>query len=157
ASRGALAGKPPASVFQSLLGGMGELIDTLAQRIETRGGQIRIGARVAAIAPGKDGARFSVRVEQEETLADEVILCTPAYSAADALDGLDREISALLRQIPYLSTATVVCGYHRIDVPHALDAAGLIVPKGEGRRVLAATFISSKWAARAPSDCALLR
>jgi protoporphyrinogen/coproporphyrinogen III oxidase len=33
----------------------------------------------------------------------------------------------------------------------------LVVPKSENRRVLAATFISSKWAGRAPSDAVLLR
>jgi oxygen-dependent protoporphyrinogen oxidase len=89
--------------------------------------------------------------------ADDVIFSIPAYAAADALDPLDRPLSALLRQTPYISSATVVVAFRRADVPHALDATGLLVPKSERRRVLAATFISSKWVGRAPSDAVLLR
>jgi protoporphyrinogen/coproporphyrinogen III oxidase len=162
AARAVAPGGPPASAFQSLLGGMGELIDTLAKKIEKAGGEIRIGAEVTSIRQGAAGAGFLLRTSRDageaaEIAADDVVLCTPAYVAADALDGLDRDISATLRQVPYLSTATVVCGYHRADVAHPLDASGLIVPKGEGRRIVAATFISSKWSARAPSDATLLR
>jgi protoporphyrinogen/coproporphyrinogen III oxidase len=161
AARAAERGEPP-SAFQSLLGGMGEIIDTLAAKIEKAGGKIQIGAEVTSIKKGAAGERFLLGTTRDADdmatiAADDVVLCTPAYVAADALDGLDREISATLRQVPYLSTATVVCGYHRADVAHPLDASGLIVPKGEGRRILAATFISSKWTARAPSDATLVR
>ncbi len=155
--------KETPSAFLSLLGGMGELIDTLASAIGKLGGTIRVGAPVAAISAGSDSAkspRFLVRIggDAAETIAaDDVIVCTPAYAAADALDTLDRPLSALLRQTPYISSATVVVAYRRADVPHALDATGLVVPKSEKRRVLAATFISSKWAGRAPSDAVLLR
>jgi len=51
----------------------------------------------------------------------------------------------------------VALAYRRSDVPHPLDALGLIVPRGEARAAMAATFISSKWAHRAPDDVALLR
>ena len=162
-ARGQLPGARPPSAFFSLLGGMGELIDTLARKIGAAGGTIRVGAPVAAIARGPEGAqspRFLVQIagDTAETLeADDVISCVPAYAAADALDTLDRPLSALLRQTPYISSAVVVVAYRRADMPHALDATGLVVPKSEKRRVLAATFISSKWAGRAPSDAVLLR
>ena len=58
--------------------------------------------------------------------ADDVISCVPAYAAADALDTLDRPLSALLRQTPYISSAVVVVAYRRADMPHALDATGLV-------------------------------
>ena len=163
AARARATGTTTPSAFLSLLGGMGELIDTLASTIGRAGGTIRVGAPVAAITAGPEGAkspRFLVRIagDEAETIeADDVIVCTPAYAAADALDSLDRPLSALLRQTPYISSATVVVAYRRADVPHALDATGLVVPKSEKRRVLAATFISSKWAGRAPADAVLLR
>jgi oxygen-dependent protoporphyrinogen oxidase len=165
-------GTAPASVFHSLLGGMGELIETLARSIDKLGGNIRIGAEVEAIAEGvgHDGgdpqtpgaaaeSRFKVMVrgDSEPIPADDVVLCAPAYAAADALDGLDRDLANKLRQIPYVSTATVTVGFPRADVPHPLDASGLIIPKGEKRGVLAATFVSSKWVGRAPADVALMR
>jgi oxygen-dependent protoporphyrinogen oxidase len=163
AARARAAGTTTPSAFLSLLGGMGELIDALATRIGKAGGTIRVGAPVAAITAGPDATkspRFLVRIagDAAETIeADDVIVCTPAYAAADALDPLDRPLSALLRQTPYISSATVVVAYRRADVPHPLDATGLVVPKSENRRVLAATFISSKWTGRAPSDAVLLR
>jgi len=158
-------GKPP-SVFYSLLGGMGELVETLARSVDKLGGVIRVGAEVEAVAEGDAGhdgepsgarLRVVVRGDAEAIAADDVILCAPAFASADALDGLDRELSRLLRQIPYVSTATVSLAFPRADVPHALDASGLILPKGEKRDVLATTFVSSKWVGRAPADVALLR
>jgi oxygen-dependent protoporphyrinogen oxidase len=158
AARGNKAGPAP-STFQSLVGGMGELVDALARAVSELGGTVRTGAEVVAVTNGPSGARFAVRVAGDPSPmpADDVVLCAPAYVAADALEGLDAEVSRVLREVPYVSTATITLGYARSDVPHPLDASGLIIPKGEHRRALAATFVSSKWACRAPADIALLR
>lgn len=154
-------GKAPGSVFYSLLGGMGELIETLARSVDKLGGNIRVGAAVEAITEDASAvdARYKVivRGEVDPVLADDVILCAPAYAAADMLDGIDRDLAARLRQIPYVSTATVTIGFPRADVPHPLDASGLIIPRSEKRGVLAATFVSSKWVGRSPDDIALMR
>lgn len=155
-------GKAPASVFYSLLGGVGELVDTLGRAIDKMEGDIRLGAAVATVAPGPGGegeARWHVHVrgEDQPVPADDVIFCSPAFATADALAELDSEIAARLRQIPYVSTATVSVAFPRADVPHPLDASGLILPKGEKHDVLATTFVSSKWVGRAPDDIALLR
>lgn len=161
-ARGAARGGAPPSVFHSLLGGVGELVEALIQAIERAGGELRTSAPVVAVAPcapnPSGGPRFAVQVGQGATLlADDVVIATPAHAAADALSGLDLNIGASLRLVPYLSTATVLLGYRRADIAHPLDAVGLIVPQAEGRRALAATFVSSKWPGRAPDDKALLR
>lgn len=160
------AQKPP-SAFHSLVGGVGELVDALSARIEELGGEIRTRTAAELIVRPDDprasaGARFLVKTAlpsgaHAPLLADDVVLALPAYSSADVLRELDAELSALLRSIPYESTATVVLAYRRSAVPHALDASGLIIPKGEGRRVNAVTFITSKWEGRAPPGTALLR
>jgi oxygen-dependent protoporphyrinogen oxidase len=165
--RGALAQRaarsrkpgPAPSIFQSLRGGMGELVEALSRAVRDAGGTVRTSAEVVAVTHGAGGARFAVRIAGDPSPmpADDVVLCAPAYVAADALDGLDRELSGVLREVPYVSTATITLGYARSDVPHPLDASGLIIPKGEGRRALAATFVSSKWLGRAPRGTALLR
>ncbi|AKT35992.1 protoporphyrinogen oxidase [Chondromyces crocatus] len=160
----------PPSAFHSLLGGVGELVDTLARKVERAGGQIRHGARVDAILPGPERSvpassdeprapRYLVRIAGQAELlpADEVVIALPAHAAADALSSLDLDIAAALRLVPYESTATVLLGYRRVDVPHPLDAVGAIFPRPEGRRALALTFASSKWPGRAPADAALLR
>lgn len=171
-ARGADKGGPPPSAFHSLAGGVGELIDALAGRVARAGGRIRAGAPLAAVEPGRgesaasggaggpgDEPRFLVRVagEAEPLPADEVVIATPAHAAADALSGLDLELAAALRLVPYESTATVLLGFRRADIPHPMDAVGVIVPRPEGRRALALTFASSKWPGRAPEESALLR
>jgi len=160
AARGApRPGAAPPSLFQSLQGGMGDLVTALKHAIEAAGGSIRTGAAIEAITAGPPGARLGVKIAGDGELlpADDVVLCTPAFVAAGALDGLDPELSALLRGISYVSTATIAVGYSRADVQNPLDASGLILPKGEGRRALAVTFTSSKWAGRCPDDLVLLR
>jgi oxygen-dependent protoporphyrinogen oxidase len=42
-------------------------------------------------------------------------------------------------------------------VAHPLDAAGLVVPRREGRRMLAASFSSQKFPGRAPAGSVLIR
>jgi protoporphyrinogen/coproporphyrinogen III oxidase len=169
--RGALAERnargvpqgPPPSPFLSLMGGMGELTEALVAELERRGCRIRLGARADVIAPAQlPGARFEVRSTRadgstEAVTADHVVVTSPAYAAATTLERLDDELAGRLRAIPYVSTGTVVLAFARADIAHPLDAVGLILPKSEGRKILAATFISSKWAGRAPGDMALLR
>jgi oxygen-dependent protoporphyrinogen oxidase len=152
----------PKSAFHSLRGGVGELIDALAAAVQAGGGEVRAGVKVDAIAPAAGalaGApRFEIRLAGgPPLLADDVVVAAPAHAAADMVSGLDLEIGAALRLVPYTSTATVLLAYRRADIAHPLDAVGLIIPRTEHRRALAATFASSKWEGRAPEGAALLR
>jgi len=52
---------------------------------------------------------------------------------------------------------TVALGYRRADVPHPLDGFGFVVPRTEGRALLACTFSSVKYPGRAPEGFVLLR
>lgn len=161
------------SAFYSLIGGMGELIETLAAEVSRRGGDIRTSTRVERITEpegagsksGAPGPRFRVHTQHAPDAesapavieADDLIIALPGYAAAHALRDLDPELTSILRSIPYESTATVFFGFRRHEVPHPLDATGLIIPKTERRRALAATFVTSKWEHRAPPDVALFR
>jgi oxygen-dependent protoporphyrinogen oxidase len=169
--RGALAqrrkaarGGPPPSPFFSLEGGMGELIDALESSIRKAGGNIIVGAPIISASPpserssGQWTLRYAPSGASNETLvAQGVVMATPAHVAASVCERFDTELGDMLRSIPYLSTATVVFAYPRSAVPHPLDAVGIIVPKDERRRILAATFISSKWKNRAPEGSVLVR
>jgi oxygen-dependent protoporphyrinogen oxidase len=89
--------------------------------------------------------------------ADAVIVAVPAPAAAAIVDGLDRELAALLAGIEYAGSAVVSLGFARDDVAHPLDAAGIVVPRIEGRRILAVSFSSSKFPGRAPEGHVLVR
>jgi hypothetical protein len=67
------------------------------------------------------------------------------------------DLARELGEIPYSSSVTVALGYDE-SVRHSLPPGfGFLVPRSEGRRLLAATFVHNKFPHRAPQDRALLR
>lgn len=138
------------SPFLSLKSGLGTLIEHLERRLPP--GTVRTQAPVRAIE--RDGDRFSVRTEHGSVRARGVIVCSPAHAAASALP--PGKLATALGEIPYVSTATVFLAFSERDVSRKLDGVGFIVPTGESQ-LLAGTWISSKWEARAPEGSVLLR
>src|SRR5439155_10028179 len=101
---------PTLSPFVTLQGGLSEMIQAVAARL----GSIRVlvGRRVRAVRVIGARRGFDVTIEGEAPLAvDALILATPAYDAAPLLEPLDGELAALLRGIPYASTATISLGF----------------------------------------------
>ena len=74
---------------------------------------------------------------------------------AELLADLDPELAAEHLAIPYASSVVVTLAFSRADVV-PLDGYGYLVPRAEGRDVLACTWSSQKWEGRAPDDCVLL-
>lgn len=67
------------------------------------------------------------------------------------------ELSAELAGIQYSSSITVGLGYDR-EVRQSLPPGfGFLVPRSEGKKLLAATFVHNKFPHRSPADRALLR
>jgi oxygen-dependent protoporphyrinogen oxidase len=66
-------------------------------------------------------------------------------------------LAAELAGIDYAGSAVVSLGFSRAGIAHPLDAAGMVVPRAAGRRILAVSFSSSKFPDRAPEGCALVR
>jgi oxygen-dependent protoporphyrinogen oxidase len=147
------------SAFTSLVGGVGSLIDRLAERmagveISTRA-EVR---RVEALEPGDARGRYAVELAGGEVLfADRVVLTGAAHGFAGAVESLDDELARHLRALRYASTATVFLAYKRDQVKRELDATGFIVPRSSGRKILAGTWVSSKWHHRAPAGHVLMR
>jgi oxygen-dependent protoporphyrinogen oxidase len=142
------------SLFVTLRDGMEELIRALAERLPPD--STRLKERVRGIE--RAGAGWRVGLEGGGALvADAVILATEAHQASRLVRYLDPALGHLLADIPYASSATVSLGYARADIAHALDGFGFVVPRIEGRRILACTFSSVKYPARAPGGFVLLR
>jgi protoporphyrinogen/coproporphyrinogen III oxidase len=91
-------------------------------------------------------------------MATAVIIAAPAHVAAPLTATLDPRLSALCAEIPYASTASVALTWPRQHVQHPLRGTGFVVARGHHElRISACTWVSSKWAHRAPEDVALLR
>ncbi len=141
------------SLFVSLREGIGQLV----HKIETSLTRTRFltGTEITSIASTESG--FRVESASGGTAIDAVILATPAYSAATVLEGLDAALADLLRGIPYHSTLTVSLGFEEGGVARALDGFGFVVPRGEGKRMVACTWVSTKYPFRSPPGKVLLR
>jgi oxygen-dependent protoporphyrinogen oxidase len=142
------------SLFVTFRGGMEELVTELAARLPP--GATLLKQRVDGLERRGDRWRVS-SAEGTAIEADRVIVATESYTTARLLRYVDPSLATLLGEIPYASSATVTLGYRRVDVPHALDGFGFVVPRVEGRALLACTFSSVKYPGRAPDGYALLR
>ena len=100
---------------------------------------------------------LSIKGKKRTLEADAVVMATPAFSAAELLQGMDNAIARLLNSIPYCSTATINLAYKRSQITHPLDGYGFVVPRLEERNIMGTTFSSVKFPGRAPQGKALLR
>lgn len=170
------ASGPRWSLFVTPAGGMEALVTALAAQLPAAA--VRTGRQVVVLreatgggdAAKRDGepekreerrgapGRYRVGLDNGASLAAEgVIVATEAHRASRLVAPLDSDLSALLGAIPYASSATVTLAYRREDVSHPLDGFGFVVPRTEGRPVLACTFSSVKFPGRAPEGGVLLR
>ena len=86
-----------------------------------------------------------------------MIVAVPSYVAAKLLDDSATNLASELRGIQYSSSVTVAFGFDRNVRALLPPGFGYLVPRGEGKRVLAVTFVHNKFPHRAPEDRALLR
>jgi oxygen-dependent protoporphyrinogen oxidase len=149
----------------SLSGGMGELVEVLVDRLRDAGVDLRSSTPVAGLelasASGSEADLWTVHPAGAPALsADALVLATPASVTAELLEALDPHLSAPLRAIPQISTATVSLGFPASvaeAVAGGLRGMGFLVPRSEGRLVSACTFSSLKFPGRAPDGQVLLR
>jgi oxygen-dependent protoporphyrinogen oxidase len=101
---------------------------------------------------------YDLILEDGSPLSTEaLVLATPAYVSADLLRPLTPIAGGLLEMIPYASTATIAMAYSAEQVAGAVEGFGFIVPRIEGRDLIAATWTSLKWPHRAPAGQVLIR
>lgn len=159
-SAGAAKGTGPkkrVTMFMTLRDGLSELIETLSASLsKSPDNKIRTGVKVASVAKKEKG--YTVSIEGgEEIEAASVIVAAPAWVAASVLKSLDPGLEKELLSIPYVSTATISLGYRKSDIKHPMDGFGFVVPKTEGRRIMAASWVSRKFDHRAPVGSVLIR
>jgi protoporphyrinogen/coproporphyrinogen III oxidase len=151
-------------LFASLRGGVGALVDALAQRL---GERVRRGAEVVALARidgridgggGERGPRWCVRTPAGTALeADAVICALPACRAAPLFEASAPPLALALAAIGYASAAVVNLAYRESDLPRAPRSFGFVVPALEHRRIIAGSFTSLKYEGRAPAGTILVR
>lgn len=141
------------AIFTSLKGGMQQLTEGLLARLFA--GVLRANSPVQAVQRQDRG--WVVSAGHASDYFDAVIVATPTSAAAPLVEMISAELASELRAIPYSSSVTVALGFDK-DVRASLPAGfGFLVPRSEGKRTLAATFVHNKFPHRAPEDRALIR
>jgi len=145
--------KPAPPLFTSLKNGMQHLAETVVSRLTPS--SLLTNAPVQAIQ--REAGSWVVSAGLQSDQFDSVIIALPAPAAADVLRMVSPELSAELAAIQYSSSITVGLGFDR-EVRQSLPPGfGFLVPRSEGKKLLAATFVHNKFPHRAPDDRALLR
>ena len=154
-------GRPRRTMFVSLKNGLSDLVTALTERLTLQGVDLRLGCRVEALRvrshqPGR--WMYDLILNDGSALSTEsLVLATPAYVSAELLRPLTPIAAGLLEMISYASTGTVSMAYPAEKVAGAVEGFGFIVPRAEGRDLIAATWTSLKWPHRAPADQVLIR
>lgn len=151
AARRGSSGKPK-PLFTSLKNGMQQMVDALLSRIPEN--SRRLNASIAAVVP--ESGRWLLRSNGRTEEFDAAIIALPAYAAAQLLQALG-PLADDLRNIRYSSSLTVSLVYDgsvRATLPPGF---GFLVPRVEGCRILAATFVHNKFPHRAPPNRAIVR
>jgi oxygen-dependent protoporphyrinogen oxidase len=146
-------------MFMAPRHGMAEIVQALSAHLD--GVTVRLGESVQSVMPQAGGATsqgYVVRLERAAPVhAEAVVFATPAYTTARLVEGFHPALAGALRAIPYASSATVSLAYRRPDVPHPLDGFGVLIGRHERRRIMAATWTSTKFPHRAPPESVLIR
>jgi oxygen-dependent protoporphyrinogen oxidase len=143
------------SLFLSFSDGMQMLIDALVRAL---GDAVHLNRGVESLTPSAAHAPWRVGLRDGTALEADAIICAArAGDAAALVEPFDSQLAGSLRRITYSSAAVVNLAYHESDFPAKPRCFGFVVPAREGRKILAGSFSSLKFARRAPNGCVLTR
>ena len=140
-------------LFRTLKNGLADLVTALSARIESHTHVLR----QRALAVERTGGGFRIRLENGSLETTQLVLACEAHNAALLLRGLDARLADLLAAVPYSSSMTVALGFPDSAFPQPLQGFGFLVPKCERRRLVACTWVGTKFSHRVPPGTTLLR
>jgi oxygen-dependent protoporphyrinogen oxidase len=148
----------PRPIFTSMKDGMQQLVDALVAQLDPAA--IRTNSCVKLVDRAGGAWLVLQRVGTAEKF-DRVIIATPAYITGALLQSIEPRLASLLGEIAYSSSVTVALGYVEPSYnglgASRDDGFGFLVPRSEGKHLLACTFVHNKFPHRAPGDRLLLR
>jgi oxygen-dependent protoporphyrinogen oxidase len=134
-------------VFLTGRGGLGRLVDALAERLAGAGCAVRTGVAVSGLTRDgagltRDGAGWALRLSSGETVTARAVVV--ACPAPELLRGVSPSTAAELDAVEWASVAMVTLAYRAGDSP-AWEGSGFLVPRGERRFITAGSWVGQKW------------
>ena len=134
-------------------------LDSLIQRLveEIPAAWLELGCAAKGIRPLPEEGWWQVETSSGNWRAREVVLACPAPRCHELLRGAVPAVASALQEIRFASCITVNLVYHRSDLTLLPSDFGFFVPRAEPYRILAASFSSEKYPARAPDQHVVVR
>ncbi|MEJ7901143.1 MAG: protoporphyrinogen oxidase, partial [Thermomicrobiales bacterium] len=127
----------------------------------TNGAQLILGAGCQRVEAEQDrtGYRLTITRTGRETVEsfDGVAMAVPAWAAVPLLADVAPKASEVLERFEHVSNALIVIAFPVSQLTRPLNGYGYVVPRIEGRDVMAMTWITSKWDGRAPQGQVVIR
>jgi protoporphyrinogen/coproporphyrinogen III oxidase len=143
------SGKPQ-PLFTSLKNGMQQMVEALAAALPES--SIRLQQQNLIVRPVNDDWQIESAGIPEKF--QDVLLAVPAPAAAGILRQFHPALIEGLARIQYTSSVAVALAYDQADLP---AGHGFLVPRSEGRKIMACTFVHKKFPHRAPDGKKMLR
>jgi oxygen-dependent protoporphyrinogen oxidase len=138
----------PPPLFRTLKGGLGQMVAAAAEAIQGKA-EVRQG-RAETVERTVRG--FRVKMAGDWLEADQLVVACEAHSASALLGAVDARASELLGMVPYSSSMTVALGFDAADFTTPPVGFGFLVPKKERRRLVACTWVGTKFSYRVPEN-----
>jgi oxygen-dependent protoporphyrinogen oxidase len=136
----------PEPLFRTLRGGLGQMVEAIAAAIH---GRVEV-RQCRAQTIERAGAGFRIRTDGDWLEANQVVVACEAHSGSLLLGGVDGRLAELLGTVPYSSSITVALGFDAADFDRPPHGFGFLVPKKERRRLVACTWVGTKFSHRVP-------
>jgi oxygen-dependent protoporphyrinogen oxidase len=143
----------PRPLFSSLKDGMQQMVDAVSGFLP----KSSVQTNAAVTDAHREGDKWFLVVNSQRQPFDALIIATPAHVAATLLGAANPVLAYDLKAISYSSSVTVVMTFTSADLAHMPPGFGFLVPKSEGRRIRALTFVHNKFPHRAPPDKGIVR
>jgi protoporphyrinogen/coproporphyrinogen III oxidase len=145
-------GGKPQPLFTSLRNGMQQMVEALAGALPQS--SIRLGQAELHVRPMNDDWQVETTSSVLVDRFQEVVLAVPAPAAAAILRQFHPALIEGLKRIQYTSSVAVALAYDEAALP---PGHGFLVPRSEGRKIMACTFVHKKFPHRAPEGKKMLR
>jgi len=143
------------SPFRTLAGGLGSLVDALAEHLTAAGVDLRTGVGVRSLRPTAGGGADAGFTDGTTGSFDAVVLAAGVTGSAELLADAAPAAAAALGRVPLASSTVVTLAYPADAFAAPVTTHGWL--EAEPAPISGVTVSSAKWAGRAPSDVVLIR
>ncbi len=136
-------------------GGLGALVDTLAQKVGSE--HLQLGISIEYIKPLAEGGfeiLFKKDNVEQRVIARTIVTTVPAYEIANLLSFVDDSLLEPISSLVYAPVVQVSVGFDKLD-KHPMPAFGGLVPSKENKKILGILYPYACFEQRAPEGGAL--